>query len=66
MPLQGGKYGASDNPDMITHDNRTPLDFSEGGIINESEEEEEEEEEGEKEDQTSHHQVFAISKIENE
>ena len=64
MPLQGGKYGAIDNPDMITHDNRTPLDFSEGGIINESEEEEEEE--GEKEDQTSHHQVFAISKIENE
>ena len=61
MPLQGGKYGASDNPDMITHDNRTPLDFSEGGIINESEEEE-----GEKEGQTSHHQVFAISKIENE
>lgn len=60
MPLQGGKYGVSDNPDMITHDNRTPLDFSEGGIINESEEE------GEKEGQTSHHQVFAMSKIENE
>jgi len=46
---------------MTTHDNRTPLDFSEGGIINESEEEE-----GEEEGQTSHHQVFPMSKTEKE